>query len=106
MWLDYSFDRYRVLACTGALMYGQYQRSGEVYFIWLAVLVTFLDMLRYMDALQVYKLRLEMGRRLGARRPKSRTVLRYQVSARGRALSAGRSGARSRLSPSPDGQFQ
>ena len=65
MWLDYSFDRYRVLACTGALMYGQYQRSGEVYFIWLAVLVTFLDMLRYMDALQVYKLRLEMGRRLG-----------------------------------------
>jgi phosphatidylglycerophosphate synthase len=82
MWLDYSFDRYRVLACTGALMYGQYQRSGEIYFIWLAVLVTFLDMLRYMDALQVYKLRLEMGRRLrGAARPKSRTVLRYQVPA-------------------------
>ena len=66
MWLDYSFDRYRVLACTGALMYGQYQRSGEVYFIWLAVLVTFLDMLRYMDALQVYWLRLEMGRRFAA----------------------------------------
>jgi phosphatidylglycerophosphate synthase len=80
MWLDYSFDRYRVLACTGALMYGQYQRSGEVYFIWLAVLVTFLDMLRYMDALQVYKLRLEMGRRLrGAAHPKSRKVPRYQV---------------------------
>ena len=83
MWLDYSFDRYRVLACTGALMYGQYQRSGEIYFIWLAVLVTFLDMLRYMDALQVYKLRLEMGRRLrSAARPKSRTVLRYQVPER------------------------
>ena len=82
MWLDYSFDRYRVLACTGALMYGQYQRSGEVYFIWLAVLVTFLDMLRYMDALQVYKLRQEMGRRLrGAARPKSRTALHYQVPA-------------------------
>jgi phosphatidylglycerophosphate synthase len=81
MWLDYSFDRYRVLACTGALMYGQYQRSGEIYFIWLAVLVTFLDMLRYMDALQVYKLRQEMGRRLrGAARPKSRTVL-HQVPA-------------------------
>jgi phosphatidylglycerophosphate synthase len=81
MWLDYSFDRYRVLACTGALMYGQYQRSGELYFIWLAVLVTFLDMLRYMDALQVYKLRLEMGRRLrGAARP-TRKVRRYQVPA-------------------------
>jgi phosphatidylglycerophosphate synthase len=83
MWLDYSFDRYRVLACTGALMFGQYQRSGEVYFIWLAVLVTFLDMLRYMDALQVYKLRLEMSRRLrGAARP-TRTVRRYQVPANG-----------------------
>jgi phosphatidylglycerophosphate synthase len=82
MWLDYSFDRYRVLACTGALMYGQYQRSGEVYFIWLAVLVTFLDMLRYMDALQVYKLRLEMGRRLrDAAHPKSRRVRHYEVPA-------------------------
>ena len=82
MWLDYSFDRYRVLACTGALMYGQYQRSGEVYFIWLAVLVTFLDMLRYMDALQVYKLRLEMGRRLrGAEHPKSRRRRHYEVPA-------------------------
>ena len=82
MWLDYSFDRYRVLACTGALMYGQYQRSGEVYFIWLAVLVTFLDMLRYMDALQVYKLRLEMGRRLrGAAHPRSRRAKHYQVPA-------------------------
>jgi len=82
MWLDYSFDRYRVLACTGALMYGQYQRSGEVYFIWLAVLVTFLDMLRYMDALQVYKLRLEMGRRLrGAKHPKSRRLRHYEVPA-------------------------
>lgn len=64
MWLDYSFDRYRVLVCTAALMYGQYQRTGEVVFIWLAVLVTFLDMLRYMDALQVYKLRREMTSRL------------------------------------------
>ena len=78
MWLDYSFDRYRVLACTGALMYGQYQRSGEIYFIWLAVLVTFLDMLRYMDALQVYKLRLEMSKRLrGATRPRAKGVVRY-----------------------------
>ena len=78
MWLDYSFDRYRVLACTAALMYGQYHRTGESYFIWLAVLVMFLDMLRYMDALQVYKLRLEMSRRLrAAERPKIKRVLHY-----------------------------
>jgi phosphatidylglycerophosphate synthase len=78
MWLDYSFDRYRVLACTAALMFGQYHRTGQNYFIWLAVLVTFLDMLRYMDALQVYKLRLEMSKRLrAAGRPKVKRVLRY-----------------------------
>jgi phosphatidylglycerophosphate synthase len=80
MWVDYSFDRYRVLVCTGALMYGQYQRTGDTDFIWLAALVTFLDMLRYMDALQVYKLRREMSRRLaGAERPKRRTVRGYRV---------------------------
>ena len=66
MWLDYSFDRYRVLACTAGLMYGQYRRDEDVTFIWLAGLVTFLDMLRYMDALQVYKLRSGMNRQLRA----------------------------------------
>jgi phosphatidylglycerophosphate synthase len=82
MWVDYSFDRYRVLACTGALMYGQYQRTGDPAYIWLAVLVTFLDMLRYMDALQVYKLRREMSRRLAApKRGKRRTVAGYRVPA-------------------------
>jgi hypothetical protein len=79
-WLDYIFDRVRVLACAIALMGGQYAATGNVAYVWTAVAVVFLDMLRYMDALQVYKLRLEMGRRLrGAARPKSRTVLRYQV---------------------------
>ena len=80
MWLDYSFDRYRVLACTCALMYGQYHRTGEVRYIWLAVIVTFLDMLRYMDALQFSKLRSAMNTRLRtSARPPRKRQLRYTV---------------------------
>jgi phosphatidylglycerophosphate synthase len=65
MWLDYSFDRYRVMICAVGLSYGQYVRSdGELRYVWLAVAIIFLDMLRYMDALQLYKLRRTMRGRL------------------------------------------
>ncbi|MEV7019603.1 MULTISPECIES: CDP-alcohol phosphatidyltransferase family protein [unclassified Streptomyces] len=62
-WLDYIFDRVRVLVCAVALMGGQYQRTEDVTYIWLAVAVVFLDMLRYMDALEIWKVRLNMRRR-------------------------------------------
>ncbi|MET9309441.1 CDP-alcohol phosphatidyltransferase family protein [Streptomyces cellulosae] len=62
-WLDYIFDRVRVLVCAIALMGGQYQRTEDVTYIWLAVAVVFLDMLRYMDALEIWKVRLNMRRR-------------------------------------------
>ncbi|PSK92254.1 CDP-alcohol phosphatidyltransferase-like enzyme [Murinocardiopsis flavida] len=59
-WMDYVFDRFRVLVCAIALMGGQYVATGEVLFVWLALVVVFLDMLRYLNALQVYKIRREM----------------------------------------------
>ncbi len=59
-WLDYIFDRVRVLACACALMGGQYARTDNVAYIWAAVAVVFLDMLRYMDALEIYKVRNQM----------------------------------------------
>ncbi len=62
-WLDYIFDRVRVLICAVALMGGQYQRTEDVTYIWLALAVVFLDMLRYMDALEIWKVRLNMRRR-------------------------------------------
>ncbi|MER7740987.1 CDP-alcohol phosphatidyltransferase family protein [Streptomyces sp. NPDC096538] len=61
-WLDYIFDRVRVLICAIALMGGQYQRTDDVTYIWLALAVVFLDMLRYMDALEIWKVRLNMRR--------------------------------------------
>ncbi|MGW2179582.1 CDP-alcohol phosphatidyltransferase family protein [Streptomyces sp. NPDC001732] len=59
-WLDYVFDRIRVLFCALALMGGQYLRSGDERFLLAALMVVFLDMLRYVDALQIYKMRMSM----------------------------------------------
>ncbi|MET9979441.1 CDP-alcohol phosphatidyltransferase family protein [Streptomyces microflavus] len=59
-WLDYVFDRIRVLFCALALMGGQYLRNGDERFLLAALMVVFLDMLRYVDALQIYKMRMSM----------------------------------------------
>lgn len=59
-WLDYVFDRIRVLFCALALMGGQYLRNGDERYLLAALLVVFLDMLRYVDALQIYKMRMSM----------------------------------------------
>ncbi|MFI9559792.1 CDP-alcohol phosphatidyltransferase family protein [Nonomuraea endophytica] len=63
-WLDYVFDRIRVLACAVALMWGQYRLTGQDLYLILGILVVFLDMLRYVDAFQVAKVRRAMRRQL------------------------------------------
>jgi phosphatidylglycerophosphate synthase len=64
-WLDYVFDRLRVLVCTIALMGGQYQRTGNLTYLWLAGGVIFLDMFRYLNALQMGKVKNDIRSRLG-----------------------------------------
>ncbi|WP_432084300.1 CDP-alcohol phosphatidyltransferase family protein [Streptomyces sp. WAC 04229] len=59
-WLDYVFDRIRVLFCALALMGGQFLRTGGELYLLAALVVVFLDMLRYVDALQIYKMRMSM----------------------------------------------
>ncbi|GGZ18474.1 CDP-alcohol phosphatidyltransferase family protein [Streptomyces poonensis] len=66
-WLDYVFDRVRVLICAVALMGGQYNRTDDVAYVWLALAVVFLDMLRYIDALQIFKVRQGMRQKLKQR---------------------------------------
>ncbi|MGW7270011.1 CDP-alcohol phosphatidyltransferase family protein [Streptomyces sp. NPDC054864] len=63
-WLDYVFDRIRVLCCAIALMGGQYLRTDDEWYLVGALAVVFLDMLRYVDALQIYKMRVAMRRRI------------------------------------------
>ena len=66
MWLDFSFDQYKFWICAAGLAYGQYARTGDDRFIWLALFLAFFDMLRYLNAWQVAKVRREMDRRLKA----------------------------------------
>ncbi|MET8506452.1 CDP-alcohol phosphatidyltransferase family protein [Streptomyces sp. NPDC015232] len=65
-WLDYVFDRIRVLFCALALMGGQYLRTEKPVFLLAALVVVFLDMLRYVDALQIYKMRMSMRNKIEA----------------------------------------
>jgi phosphatidylglycerophosphate synthase len=67
-WLDYVFDRLRVLVCTVALMGGQYERTGDFTYVLLGGLVIFLDMFRYLNALQMGKVKDEMRHRLAVAR--------------------------------------
>ncbi|WP_067501444.1 CDP-alcohol phosphatidyltransferase family protein [Actinoplanes sp. TFC3] len=65
-WLDYVFDRLRVLICAIALMGGQYAKTGNIHYLWLAGVIIFLDMFRYLNALQMGKVKNDMRRRLEA----------------------------------------
>ncbi|RII18320.1 CDP-alcohol phosphatidyltransferase [Streptomyces sp. YIM 130001] len=66
-WLDYIFDRIRVMACAVALMAGQYHRTEDIRYIWLAVAVVFLDGLRYINSLEIFKTRHTMRKQIKAR---------------------------------------
>jgi phosphatidylglycerophosphate synthase len=63
-WLDYVFDRVRVLICAVALTAGQFEATGHAIYLGLGVGIVFLDMLRYLDALKVAAARREMRARL------------------------------------------
>ncbi len=51
-WLDYIFDRLRIVACTAALMGGQYAATKNIVYLVLGGVVVFLDMFRYLNALE------------------------------------------------------
>src|SRR3954452_2593299 len=63
-WLDYVFDRLRGVICAVGLLAGQFRESGDFVYVWLAGLVIFLDMFRYLNALQMGKVKAEMKQRL------------------------------------------
>ncbi|GGR96647.1 hypothetical protein GCM10010252_39140 [Streptomyces aureoverticillatus] len=66
-WLDFVFDRIRVMVCGVALMGGQYARTHDEAYIWLAVAVVFLDTLRYINSLEIFKIRHTMRKQIKAR---------------------------------------
>ncbi|MEU3457898.1 CDP-alcohol phosphatidyltransferase family protein [Micromonospora sp. NPDC006766] len=66
-WLDYILDRVRVLICTIALMGGQYQVTGDPIFLVVGGAVVFLDMFRYLNALQLGQVKNTMRQALAQR---------------------------------------
>lgn len=65
-WLDYIFDRFRVLACAVALMGGLYRETDRTIYLVLAFGVVVLDLFHYLDLLQIGKVKAEMRRQLTA----------------------------------------
>ncbi|GAB3486251.1 CDP-alcohol phosphatidyltransferase family protein [Nocardiopsis coralliicola] len=63
-WLDYVFDRLRVLVCAIALMGGQYAHTGEPIFLWFLPAIVFTDMFRYLNSPQMAKVRVAMRRHI------------------------------------------
>ncbi|MEV4539695.1 CDP-alcohol phosphatidyltransferase family protein [Asanoa sp. NPDC049518] len=63
-WLDYVFDRLRIVACTIALMGGQYVATKSIVYLVLGGLVIFLDMFRYLNALENAKVNRELKTQL------------------------------------------
>ncbi|MEU6122917.1 CDP-alcohol phosphatidyltransferase family protein [Streptomyces sp. NPDC047123] len=66
-WLDFVFDRIRVMVCGVALMGGQYDRTGDTLYIWLALAVVALDTLRYINSLEIFKIRHTMRKQIKTR---------------------------------------
>ncbi|MET7741125.1 CDP-alcohol phosphatidyltransferase family protein [Streptomyces sp. NPDC005385] len=71
-WLDFVFDRIRVAVCAIALMGGQYERTGETLYIWLALAVVGLDTLRYINSLEIFKIRHSMRKQIKSRMREAR----------------------------------
>ena len=59
-WFDFIFDRLRVVLCAVALMGGQYVRTGDVAWVWLAAGVIGLDLFRYVNGSQMAKIKHSM----------------------------------------------
>ncbi len=63
-WFDFIFDRLRVVLCAVALMGGQYARTDDVAWVWLAAAVIGLDLFRYVNGSQMAKIKSAMRLRL------------------------------------------
>lgn len=66
--LDIMLDHLRVVICGAALAVGQFQLTGEVSYLFIVLVFTFAYLFRHLNALQLYKVRRLMGKKLEAAR--------------------------------------
>lgn len=67
-WFDFMFDRVKVIICAAALFGGQYSRTGDAVYLWLAAGVVSADLFRYLNGSQLVKIRNVMGAQLAEAR--------------------------------------
>jgi phosphatidylglycerophosphate synthase len=67
-WFDFMFDRLRVIVCAAALFGGQYARTGNDLFLWLAAGVVSADLFRYLNGSQMSKIKAAMRMQLAEAR--------------------------------------
>jgi phosphatidylglycerophosphate synthase len=67
-WFDFMFDRLRVIVCAAALFGGQYARTGNDLFLWLAAGVVSADLFRYLNGSQMSKIKAAMRMELAEAR--------------------------------------
>jgi phosphatidylglycerophosphate synthase len=67
-WFDFMFDRLRIVACSAALFGGQYYRTGNSLYFWLAFGVITADLFRYLNGSQMAKMRRLMRSQLAEAR--------------------------------------
>ena len=65
-WLDFLFDRLRVVLCTLALMGGQYRITRDATYLVLATIIVALILFRYLNSAQIEDLEAKMARRIEA----------------------------------------
>src|SRR3954451_11146522 len=63
-WFDFMFDRLRVVLCGITLFGGQYHRTGDEIYLWLAYGVVAADLFRYLNSSQMSKIKGAMRNRL------------------------------------------
>ena len=56
-WFGFMLARLRAVGCAAALMGGQYARTGQARYLWLAALVAALELMRYVNAGQMAQIR-------------------------------------------------
>jgi phosphatidylglycerophosphate synthase len=64
-YLDFILDQIRMAICTVALMAGQWMATGRDEYLYLALVVVFVDMFRYVNAFHMEKAREAMRGQLG-----------------------------------------
>jgi phosphatidylglycerophosphate synthase len=67
-WFDFMFDRLRVILCAAALFGGQYDRTGNLLYVWLAFGVVAADLFRYLNGSQMSKIKSGMRLQLAEAR--------------------------------------